>query len=802
MTSSVFLFWLCFLLPGYALARRWNLSLLQSGLPGAVAMSAFASLAAVCVFIVPAHVLGLPTLALSAGLVAFVLWGVVDLTRSRQWSGLARLMIAAAGAELVVLGIDLLTSARVGTVLGADAVVHVARIRHLLGQGLTNGDPFLGGHFYPIYHTNLLHSLLASVSQITGEDPLKVWFSSLPFAKVLIFCGAWFAGWSIFRNSISGWATAMFVLGSRGPVTFVLYPNQLAPWFLIPMLVGLCVLVIRGDRSRQTLLLLALGSMVLGSTHGMYSIFLAMAVMPPVGAILLWRWRQQELPFVSAVLSVAALGAGLPFPAVTFLTKRAATVPLQVAAKSTVAESRPKSPALPKVSNRFKQLDNGWVMHRFGRGFTGNRYLRLYVLAMAVALALMIQKEREACLILGSAVSVAAWLHVPPLCTLLLKAGGAEWMVLRLGSIMDVLFALFVPGAVAAVVAKVLAQNSAPRVFPTLVFRWSFGMCCLFLGAFFASHNGPYTWKSYLQRGEYDKGVRYGTQLNPLRRLSDDLEAVVPEDAVVLADPSIGMKVVMAHDCRVVTSTSSSVGVRGMGGRNSAVREMLAGKTEEERRSSLLDQYDVTYLVAQRPAPNWTFERMASFYTTEFGWCIIGLRSLDEPKRRVEGEYEQALLDAGRDAEAIVLLEKKVEGDPENFKLVFRLGRALYKRGRQLEAVDVFYECLNLRPDDARPAIMIGNAYSDLEWYEDAITAYRMTMDIAAANDEPNAGASAAFNLGNMYFRLEMWAEAVEAYAEALLLDSNHADAQYWSEQSELRLAEEQAFLLPKEGSE
>ena len=45
----------------------------------------------------------------------------------------------------MVLGIDLLTSARVGTVLGADAVVHVARVRHLLGQGLTNGDPFLGG---------------------------------------------------------------------------------------------------------------------------------------------------------------------------------------------------------------------------------------------------------------------------------------------------------------------------------------------------------------------------------------------------------------------------------------------------------------------------------------------------------------------------------------------------------------------------------------------------------------------------------------------------------------------------------
>ena len=69
------------------------------------------------------------------------------------------------------------------------------------------------------------------------------------------------------------------------------------------MLVGLCVLVIRGDRSRQTLLLLALGSMVLGSTHGMYSIFLAMAVVPPVGAILLWRWRSRVAVRIRGVVS-------------------------------------------------------------------------------------------------------------------------------------------------------------------------------------------------------------------------------------------------------------------------------------------------------------------------------------------------------------------------------------------------------------------------------------------------------------------------------------------------------------------
>ena len=97
MTSSVFLFWLCFLLPGLRMGPTLEPLPRAKWIARCGGDVGLCVPAAVCVFIVPAHVLGLPTLALSAGLVAFVLWGVVDLTRSRQWSGLARLVIAAAG---------------------------------------------------------------------------------------------------------------------------------------------------------------------------------------------------------------------------------------------------------------------------------------------------------------------------------------------------------------------------------------------------------------------------------------------------------------------------------------------------------------------------------------------------------------------------------------------------------------------------------------------------------------------------------------------------------------------------------
>ena len=57
----------------------------------------------------------------------------------------------------------------------------------LLEQGLSNQDPYVPDPaFYPIYHTNMLHGLMAGLSRLSGLDPLIIWFGSLGVAKVLI----------------------------------------------------------------------------------------------------------------------------------------------------------------------------------------------------------------------------------------------------------------------------------------------------------------------------------------------------------------------------------------------------------------------------------------------------------------------------------------------------------------------------------------------------------------------------------------------------------------------------------------
>ncbi len=825
MSLPILAFWLALLVPGHAIARRLDPEGVESGPLSAIALSFLAAVVALAAVMIPGYVLGVPIVVLSAAIVGFVLWGAADLVRSRRWAAIGRLCLAAICLEVGVVLVDMLLSGRIGTLLGADAIVHVARVRFLLEQGLGNGDPFIGGHFYPIYHTNFIHALLASACQITGEDPLTVWSASLPFAKLLVVSGAWYVGWALFRNPVAAWATALFVLGSRGPVTFMLYPNQLAPWFLIPVLLGFLVRAVADGPRRPHALGIAASALAIGGTHGMYAIFATMAVGPALAVWVATQWLRATADRRGLAACLIALAAGLPFPATTFLATRAASKPAAATEKATgpiadvaaevdveadplrlavaaddaadeeddetdPAEAAAPGPTLPAVSNRFHRLDNGLVMHKFGRGFTGNRGLRVWVLAMGAALAVIAGHRRETLLLLGVLLSVAVWLHVPPLCTLLLRAGGAEWIVLRLASLMDVLLAVLVPGSVAAVAAAAMRHREETDRLSPLVLRWSLGASCLHAGAFFAAQQSPYDWRTYLDRGRMSASALRGGQLDPLLRLARDLEGTIPSNAVVLADPSIGMRVVMAHDCRVVTSTSSSVGVRGIGTRTRHARRMLRNGTSPEQRDALLERYGVTHVVAERPAPAWTLERMEAFHPTEFGWCIITLRDPGSPPGPVAGDYDMALADAGRIDEAIEVLQQRVEQSPDHFGSRFRLGRMLHDGGRLLDAVESFELALSIRPEDPRPAIMIGNAYSDLEWYDEAIEAYRRTVAIATRVNDRRAIASAEFNTANTHYRLGRWDEAVAAYRAALAADPTHAGAAQWLPMAEAAAGE------------
>jgi tetratricopeptide (TPR) repeat protein len=807
----VLVFWASLLVPGYAVARRIDPDGVESGLLAAIALSFLAAVACLALVAVPCYVVEAPLWILSATAVGFVLWGAVDLARARAWGPIGRIVASAAGLEIVVIGVDLVLGGRVGTVLAADAIVHVGRVRFLLEHGLANQDQFIApAHFYPIYHSNILHALLASAAQVTGASPVDTWFSSLVVAKLLVVAGAWYAGWAIFRSGPAGWVTALFVLGARGPVTFMLYPNQLAPWYLLPMLVGFAVRAVADGPDRRCSLGIGATALLIGMTHSMYAVFVAISIGPVLAAWALLAWRREGTDRRATLACVAALVVAVPFPLITVAGMKRATAagerlrlanrqeaPREAGDGSVDAEDATEEPVPARLSARMRRLENGWVMHKLHRGFNGPKGLRWFIVAMAGALMVLAGRRREMILLVSVLLVVAAWLHVPPLCTLLLEAGGAEWVIHRFAAFQSVVFALMVGGSIIAIAECAVARSGGPGktgTVPLAVLRAGLGLTAIFAGAHFAHLQSPYDWRAYLDRARAGASIRHGRELRPLRRFAEDMDLHVPAGTTVLADPSIGMRAVMVRDCRVIASTSSSTGVPDLGRRTRDIKRLLRAQTPEDERDELLARYGVTHLLIERPARRWTYERMSEFWATEYGWCIIALRPPGEPAGPVRGDYDQALVDIGEHTQAISWLQRRLVDDPNHFGRRFRLGNALARADRHEEAVGAYMLASELRPDDPRPAIMIGNAFAAMERYDEAIDAYLETVAIADRTGRIAPAASGWYNIGNMHYRLGRWSDAIAAYDRAIGLNPDHGGARQWRSEA---LANEQAGAPP-----
>lgn len=812
-TALVLLYWTSLLVPGYAVARRFDPDGVRSGLPAALVLSFMAAAGLLGLVAIPCYIVGLPLAVFSGASIIFLAWGIRDLIVNRCGPEIARLLAAAMGLELAVVLFDLIVSARVGAILGADAIVHVSRIRFLAEHGLLNIDHFVAErYFYPIYHTNLLHAFMASATQLTRLDAIEVWYQSLIFAKVLVVSGAWFAGWSIFRSAPAGWMTALFMLGARGPVTFTLYPNQMAPWFLVPVLIGFIVRAFVDGPNRCNIVAIAVIMMVTGMTHNMYVVFIMISIAPIVIGWALLRARRPGPDRRPALLLAGAILIGAPFPLVTVIAMKNATE-IRLArsadrdqgdvatstADSEEAKGEKKNKGKGKgkgnkqdiqTTNRIKNFDNGWSMHRIGRGFTGSRYVRVPIIIMSCALMVIAGFRREMWTLLGILLAVAAWLHIPPLFTVLLKSGGAEWIVHRFGTFQDVVFALMLPGSIIAIAEHAQRRATNPNGAAFMWLRWGLGGVCLFAGARFASQRPPYDWPRYLEQARLPEGVRTARALRPMLRFAEDLREHIPTDSVVLADPSIGTRVAMAHDCNILASTRSSVGVPDLGPRERAIKKILRGRTDEAERWDLIREWDITYAVVPRPVNRWMYDQMSEFWTTEYGWGIVKLRRPDEPPAPVLGDYDVALLDVGRFEEAIPRLQQRAVRQPEHYGVRLRLGSTLKKLGRYEEALVAFREAQAVAPDDPRSTIMIGNTYADLGDLSSAINAYHETLEAAQRAGRKGAQASAWFNIGNMYLRLADWEEAMTAYETALSINPSHAGAQQWRAEAWIRSQE------------
>ena len=127
-----FFFWSLLVLPGYAIARRLVPKELESGPIAGIAVCAMCLLVCLLPIVAFGYLVGMPIWILSSVLAASIIWGIYDTIRFKTWKFLSKVLLGVIGIEVLILAIDVVLSERIGSILAADARVHVARIRFLM----------------------------------------------------------------------------------------------------------------------------------------------------------------------------------------------------------------------------------------------------------------------------------------------------------------------------------------------------------------------------------------------------------------------------------------------------------------------------------------------------------------------------------------------------------------------------------------------------------------------------------------------------------------------------------------------
>lgn len=599
------LFWLALFLPGYALVRRFWWDESESGLLGVVGLSYLAVLGLLSPVSILCYVFHAPLAVFSWACALLVVAAAAEIVRRGWYRDWARLAVGAIGVELLIVLLDLAAGGIIGAMTGGDAPVHQARIRTLLDHGFNNFDPFVGPpYFFPIYHTNLLHALYAAGSQLTRVHYMGVWYASLPWAKLLVASGAYYMAWTVFHRRWPAWIAAVFSVGCHGPVIYMIYPNKVAPFWLLPLMMGFAVQAFRTPGSWRPASKLAIGSLVLGQVHGLYAALAGLTVGPVLGVTALWHLFKRRAAAWRFAACTAALAVALPF--------------LLIAKHETRIGGEPLPPAPPGAGHpAFRHFENGQMaMHaRFGWGIPETRrdFLLSGLVVGCAALSLRGPRRKEFGAFLAIIAATAALLFVPPLCTALLRVLGREWIVSRMGAVLHLGFIVLVPVAAAAFVERWT--------------RWWWVRSVISLAALaaaipFAPSKAPYRWQDY---GTALTGPRAARQryLDMGVLIRDFCEQNIPRGETVLTDEQSGTILAANHDCYVVAPRNSSNGVPDLPQRREDLRVMLAPDTPWEQRRELLRKYNITFFRPDTPNARWHQGHVKEVRRNQFTGVIV-----------------------------------------------------------------------------------------------------------------------------------------------------------------------------------
>ena len=709
-------FWLLLLLPGWALARRLAPRDLDTPPIVGIAVCYVCLFACLAPLVVVGYLVNVPIEALAVLLGAAILWGGWDLVRSGAWRGAGKVLLAAACLEMLVVVVDMAMAQRVGSVLGADARIHLTRVRFLHDHGLSNLDPFVAEAFaYPIYHTNLWHALLAAGSKVCAIDPLAMWFGSLAATKLMIASGLAYLAWTVCGGRWAPWVAAVMATVVRGPVAFTIYPNQLAPWFILPVLVGVVIRALapgpdpspdpvanaadskppsRDSMAVSALRVAAVG-LVMGMVHPLYAGFAiviggAVAGVACIVGVLRRRGREMAL---AAAVGAALVAAAAPFPIVgRALAMKEVVIKPENLARAVVdpdllpAEAVQAGPggagverppeaetviAQPEIEEEvletplpaarpspivdapgFTVREGVSIARTPGRGFTGG-WWRVWTMLLGAAAVIWLRRRGAPALLVVAVATILLIMLVPALCTRAVRFLGTLWMLERFETVAEVLWIpMFAPAAAACLE-------------PLVRWRWLQSPISLLAIPLALQHGwfqAPYDWATYGEIASKGDAVRFGREYRHLGRLQMALEESIPPGSVVLVEPELGDELTMLHDVRIVMSQRSSTGVEGGRFRAKQIVAMLKGRTSEERRGELFEKYGVTHYAQRGSLRGWA-ELWVEDRTRRGGWTLASLRSSPDWTRLSWQDIAKAgrLMSRRRYPDAIALLESALD---------------------------------------------------------------------------------------------------------------------------------------------
>lgn len=716
-------FWLLLLLPGWALARRLAPRDLDSPPIVGVAVCYVCLFACLAPLVVVGYLVNAPIEALAILLGAAILWGGWELVRRGSWRGAGKVVLAAACLEMLVVVVDMAMAQRVGSVLGADARIHLTRVRFLHEHGLSNLDPFVAEPFpYPIYHTNLWHALLAAGSRVCGIDPLAMWFGSLAATKLMIASGLAYLAWVVCGGRWAPWVAAVMATVVRGPVAFTIYPNQIAPWFLVPIVVGVVIRAIAPGPSSSSpdatgeppprdsigtsALRTAAVALVIGMVHPLYAGFAIVIAGAVAGVGILvgaWRRRVREIALAAAV-GAALVAAAAPFPIVgralamkEVVIKpenldRAAVDPALLPAEA--VQTGPGGAGIerpPEAETVVAAPDEPDEPEEEDEDLLETPLPAARPTPIVDAPGFTVREGVSIARTPGRGFTGGWW----RVWTMLLGAAGVIWLrrrgapALLVVAVASIVLIMLVPAlctravrflgtlwmlerfeTIAEVLWIPLVAPAAAACLEPLV-RWRWIQSPLSLAAIpLAFQHGwfqpPYDWRTYREIASQDDSVRFGREYRQLGRLQLALQESIPPGSVVLVEPELGDTLTMLHDVRIVMSQRSSTGVKWGRFRAKQIREMLAGRTDEVRRRELFEKYGITHYAQRGGLRGWA-ELWVEDRRRRGGWTIASLRSRPDWTRIPWRELQQAnrLMSKRRHPAAIVLLESALaELDP------------------------------------------------------------------------------------------------------------------------------------------